>query len=381
MQTIGFLNLIKMYKFNTVLLWALAIIGSQNAKAQNLKGEIDTLRKEAKIPGLAYAVFKSNRVLTMEVCGSRRSDVYEPLMLQDKFHLGSNTKAVTSFIAAKLVEDGKIGWQTSFFQVFPKLKEKSLPEYYDITLQELLSHRAGILPFTSGLEQKKVPSLKGSTPEKWRQFAEWLLQQPPLKIKKDAFSMAQYSNAGYVLAALMLEEVTKKTWATLATETLGKLDAKVLVGFPNKSNVHQPWGHRTGLAWGMGDNYVEPAKPTDEYNLDLIAPAGDLSMAMPDYVKFLQEQLKGLSGKNSMLTAPSVLFMHNGLPQYSLGWGNTVVKDRRVSYHDGSAGTFYCHVIMLQDSDLGIVVMTNIAGRKAEKAIYQIREKLAAQYK
>lgn len=363
---------------NKILKVTLLVFGlmALETKAQNLLTFADSIRKEYRMPALAYAVIKSDKVLTMEVCGTRRSDSTEATTLQDKFHLGSNTKAITSYVAAKLIEDGKIGWQTTFFQLFPALKDSSLPDYQNITLQDLLSHRAGILPFTSGLEQKKVPKLTGSQGEKWRQFATWLLKQSPVKYKKEGFSMSQYSNAGYVLAAIMLEEASGKTWAELVTETLGKIKIKPVFGFPNKSNVHQPWGHRTGLAWGMGDNYIEPCKPNDDYNLDLIAPAGDISMSLPEYVKFLQEHLKGLKGKNGLLTMSSIQLMHYGLPEYALGWGNTSLKGKKISYHDGSGGTFYCHVILLKEQDLGIVIFSNIAGRRAEKAIYLLSDKL-----
>ena len=44
--------------------------------------------------------------------------------LTDKYHLGSNTKAITSLIAFKLIENKKISLDTKLVDLFPELKKK-----------------------------------------------------------------------------------------------------------------------------------------------------------------------------------------------------------------------------------------------------------------
>ena len=54
------------------------------------------------------------------------------------------------------------------FRSVPELKDKSNPRYLNITLSQLLEHKAGIQPFTSGAEYQKLPVFKGNKPEKGR---------------------------------------------------------------------------------------------------------------------------------------------------------------------------------------------------------------------
>ena len=79
--------------------------------------------------------------------GMHAINLPETASLNDRFHIGSNTKAMTAFIIAKYVESGKLNWPTKFFDLYPEWKKESKPDYETINLKDLLSHRAGIQPF------------------------------------------------------------------------------------------------------------------------------------------------------------------------------------------------------------------------------------------
>jgi len=51
---------------------------------------------------------------------------------------------MTSAMMATLVAEDKIKWETSLIEVFPELEDSILSEYQNITLHQLLTHRAGI---------------------------------------------------------------------------------------------------------------------------------------------------------------------------------------------------------------------------------------------
>jgi CubicO group peptidase (beta-lactamase class C family) len=79
-------------------------------------------------------------------------------------------------MAAKLVKEGSISWDTKFLDIYPELKAGALEVYSEITLEDLLACRAGILPYTSGLEE--YPELSASQ-DKEVGFIRYLLSQPP----------------------------------------------------------------------------------------------------------------------------------------------------------------------------------------------------------
>src|SRR5512145_656707 len=107
----------------------------------------DTLTKfmqqtmhEFAIPGIAVSIFTGDKILNQEVSGLRRIHSNDSIKLNDRFHLGSCGKAMTGFVAGKLVEKGLITWDTKIFDVFPELKDSSNSAYQNVTLNELLSH-------------------------------------------------------------------------------------------------------------------------------------------------------------------------------------------------------------------------------------------------
>lgn len=109
---------------------ALSIIFSCNfCTAQNTKKYADSIRRSYKMPELAYAVVSADSVYECNVLGVRKINTKLAASKTDRFRLGSNTKAITGFIAALLVKEKKISWNTKFFDLFPELKaaaEKSI---------------------------------------------------------------------------------------------------------------------------------------------------------------------------------------------------------------------------------------------------------------
>ena len=102
--------------------------------------------------------------------------------------------------------------------------------------------------------------------------------------------------------------------------------------------------------------------------------AGDMAMSIVDYSKFIQLHLRGLKGENNYLTSQDYQKLHFHLEDYSYGWGNQVTNKSKISFHDGSAGTYYCHTILMPTKDLAVIIMTNSALSNQVKGIYELRE-------
>lgn len=84
----------------------------------------DSIRQKYKIPELAYAVISSSKTIELEVLGFHKVNSNFKAQINDKFRIGSNTKTITSYIAALLVKQGKLNYDTKFFDLFPELKKK-----------------------------------------------------------------------------------------------------------------------------------------------------------------------------------------------------------------------------------------------------------------
>jgi D-alanyl-D-alanine carboxypeptidase len=127
---------------------------------------IDKARKQYNIPAMAVVVMDSAQFLITQIQGVRVFNSDIKAELDDYFHIGSCSKSILAFMAGKLVEQGKINWDTKFFAVYPELMEIAREAYLNVTLEDLFLCQAGIQAFTSA--EEKLPELRLP-----RQIADW----------------------------------------------------------------------------------------------------------------------------------------------------------------------------------------------------------------
>lgn len=345
-----------------------------------LMRNLEKLCAEAGSPAAAGVVVSRNAVLDQAAVGVRCNGNPAPVTIHDRFHAGSNTKAMTAATCAALVNSGQLSWSLTPLDVFPDLAGSILPGYRDVTLEMLLRHMAGIPPFTEeNATDFAIPNWKGIPPERHiHEFSRWLLQKrKPVNQPGTAFS---YSNAGYSIAAAMAEVVTGKTWNSLIEENLFRplgIDARVGCGWPARYDPDQPWGHF------LKNGELSPQPPDDIYQPEsFLAPAGDISISLPDYGRFLQMNLKGLYGEETILPAALIRSLHNDCqPGNGMGWRvKTLQSIEHVglfSTHAGSGATFLFVSGISLERDRALAIATNSANPK--KTILWFK-KLIAQY-
>lgn len=321
--------------------------------SQDARRMADSVRRVRGIPCIGYAVFSADKIIEQGVVGYRKYRTRDSAQLTDRFHLGTNTFAFTSYIAAKLVEAKKITWTTTYAQLFPQNKGKLKPAYQTIALKDLLSNQAALPPFMNVTDFAFVPLSPGDAIAQRREFAYWVLQQPSLEA--DRKNKMVVSVASYGVAAAMLEKASGKSWEKMLDEFINKpLSIDARTGWPNKISEQQPAGH-----WARyGTLAAEPANTWLKPH-PAIVPAFDLNITVTDYAKFLQEHLRGLLGQSAGLSQRSFELMHFGVPDYSFGWHNAVMGSARISYHTGDAHLFVSYVELIPEKNIGVLVMGN----------------------
>src|ERR1043165_8579602 len=138
--------------------------------------------------GMAAAVLRGERIIAQGAAGVRKRGSADGITLDDRFHLGSCTKAMTATLVAMFVEDGKLNWTTTLGELFADTVKRMHPAWEKATLRQVLAHRAG-LPFElDGLnpvfstfrELVRPPrSPLGTLPQQRREIARQALSRPP----------------------------------------------------------------------------------------------------------------------------------------------------------------------------------------------------------
>jgi len=351
--------------FSTVILLAFLT----NAFGQSSSSFADSIRVKYKIPELAYAVVSSDSIWEIQTLGVQRMNSDFKANINDKFRIGSNTKTITSYISAVLVKQGKIKWDTKFFDLYPKLKTKSNSAYYDLTLQDFLTFRANLIKWSYGNTTPTKKEIKGSNQQQRYEFVSWILQQNPPTEKQTTY----WSNPSYVAAGLMLEKATGKSYEVLIEELGQELGIKFGFGQPNFMDKKQPWGH---------DEDLTPEKPSLNYKLNWLSSAGNINVSLPDYSKFIQLQLQGLLGKSKIFSQEEFEYFHFGLPEFAFGWEWFVDEKTHLKYsfHEGNPGTFLTKVFICKDTDKAFIIFANVQSDEAEKGLKILTNELKKQY-
>jgi D-alanyl-D-alanine carboxypeptidase len=326
--------------------------GSGAVSPPTLESLVKQTVTDAGVPGLAAAVISTDNIRT-SVAGVRKAGATAPIEMSDRFHLGSNIKAMTATLAAALVDAGIIQWNTTLAQVFPEMTGDTRSDYQTVTLAQLLTHRGGIIALTEPADLAMLPALPAVPVQARYALIRWLLAQAP---PVTPGSTALYSNAGYAIAAAMLERKTGRDFESLLNElVLRPLNAIPLFDWPASGAAAQPWGHeRAGALWLPND----PDAAQNHFPAAL-TPAGNVSLSVGDYAKFVQSHLRGLRGRGGVLSPQTYAYLHTGQGDFALGWLVKNLGGVGTSAHDGSAGTFYALVAIQPSRDRAVVVLAN----------------------
>jgi D-alanyl-D-alanine carboxypeptidase len=342
---------------------------------QSLKEEAETIRKIRGVPGMAYAVFSKERIIDFQVLGYRVFKMKDHIDINDRFNIGTNTAAFTAYIAAKLVEAGKIKWNTPLLKIFPEFSKKTFPVYKTITFQDLLSSRTRIPPFMDMSEWFKIPNYPGNIRTKRKSFTYWMLQHKP-NMENFLNEKIVFSLAGYIMAASMMEKVTGKSWEDLVLEYIRTpLKISMRYSWPNITDPSAPAGH-----WVQGGSFHSEEPETWIRGNPVLYPGQAISISMPDYIKYMQMSLQGLAGEKTKLSYKDFDFLYFGLLDYALGWNNGSFNDEAFAFHEGLSLLFNCRTEILKEKNIGIIVMCNSGDKDGRGAVLDITRLLEEKY-
>jgi CubicO group peptidase (beta-lactamase class C family) len=338
-----------------LLLSVAALPLSAQAHLQHLMWA-DSIRAAAQIPALGYAVVSADSILEIHVGGKLEIGGLAPATELHPFRLGSNTKAITGLIAAIMVQEGKIKWETRFFDLFPDWKKNAQEAYHELTLLNLLSFRNWLPMWTYSFAKPNARKIKGDAVAQRMHFGQWALRQPPVHVGAEY----NHSNLGYVLAGLMLEQASGLRYEQLL-QALGKqLGMRFYpmdyLGLPHNFEIR---GH---------DAQLQPTS-NENVRLNWLMAAGNARLSLADYCKFLMLQLQGLQGKSPLLPRETFEFLHFGLPEFAVGWfWEQNAAGQRVSHNLGNPGNYVTRVLVDPAADRAYVVFASCMTEEAYAA-------------
>ncbi len=325
--------------------------------------KLEEIRRRHGLPALGAALVTIEGLQSVSVVGVRKKGAEIAATADDFWHLGSNTKAMTSTLAAIAVEAGKIGWDTSLGEVLSAQEPRPSSPLADATLTQLLSHWSG-LPANPpwGEIARKGGEIRSQRATVVRMALE--LEDLPAPGERHL-----YSNWGYVVAGHLLELILDLPWEAQMRESLFSPLGIGRAGFggtgtPGK--VDQPWSHRK-------DGSAMPRNGPKVDNPPVLGPAGTVHMSFDDWAKFIAEHLAGPKGRGRLLKAATYQRLHTAVQDgnsYAYGWRNLERSwGGRVLTHGGSNTMNRSVAWLAPEKGFAMLACTNQGGGDCRKAL------------
>ncbi|MGH9214060.1 MAG: serine hydrolase domain-containing protein [Acidimicrobiales bacterium] len=278
------------------------------------------LHSRAGVPALGAATVTTDGLEWIAVVGERVRGQSNRVKLGDRWHLGSCTKAVTAVHVARLVEAGHVRWDTTVPELFDRvLPGATHPDWGPITLDQLLTHRAG-------LPRDLPPAALATAQRDTRLLTQQRLDATAMALATppDGVGTFSYSNLGYIVAGAAIEQLTGQSWeASVSAHVLSPLGITT-AGFGPPTG-DQPWGHSATRGGRGPSRPVAPSTPRGRNaaadNPPVMSPAGRLHLSLPDWAKFIT---LFLTEGGPLLTSSSITRIATAppgpRPRQAMGW-------------------------------------------------------------
>ncbi|MFJ2276348.1 serine hydrolase domain-containing protein [Streptomyces sp. NPDC087866] len=189
----------------------LPVAAAQPRAVDPLQREVDAIHRTGALGVLAEVSAPGGS--TVARAGSADAGSGGPMPWDGRFRIGSATKTFTAAVVLQLVEKGRMSLDDTVEHWLPGVVRGHGNDGRLITVRQLLRHTSGLRDVAPGIAA--LNSAPGYRAERFRTYT-------PGELVRIAVSDSpkfppgkgwSYSNTNYVLAAMIIEKVTGRSWA------------------------------------------------------------------------------------------------------------------------------------------------------------------------
>ncbi len=326
--------------------------------AKELGALLQKMAEKERFSGVVLLA-KDGKPLLEKAYGYADREKLTPNKLDTKFNLGSMNKSFTALAIAQLVAAGKMKYEDTIATLLPDYPNPEVAR--KVTVHQLLTHTSGLGNyFGPGYLEKKdtLRDLKDYLPL----FADKPLQSEP-------GGRWSYSNAGMLVAGLIVERVSGKDYFSYVRENVFKPAGM------EDSDSYEKAAKVPNLAVGYTREKGKLVPNTKWLGVRGTSAGGGYSTA-PDLLRFAQ----GLRG-NKLLGKEATLDLVRGKVEtprdakYGYGFFEVLVDGSRAVGHGGGAPGISAWLDIYWDSGYTVVVLAN-RDPIADQIVKWVRERI-----
>lgn len=263
---------------------------------------------------------------------------------QTNFRLASVTKQLTATAIIQLIEAGKLRYEDNLSQIFP-----GFPDYGDhVTVRHLLTHTSGLIDYESLLPEDQTEQVKDVDVLRLMQAQDSTYFKPGTEFR--------YSNSGYALLAMIVEQTSGQRFADYLAE-------QIFAPLGMTRTVAHEEGISTVYKRAYGYSRAESGWLfTDQSSTSAVLGDGGVYSSLDDFGRWMEvvERRKDLIQSASLALALEAKRLSNGeSTEYGFGWYIDEFDGHKRYRHSGSTRGFRNGVQHLPDLDLTVVFLSN----------------------
>jgi CubicO group peptidase (beta-lactamase class C family) len=345
------------------------------ARGNALNAFIRSGMQQNEMPGASIALVLNGHVIHAAGFGVTQIGGSEAVTSETRFRIGSTTKALTTLMMARLIEQGLFAWETPVHELNPGFALADPALTRDMQMRHTVNA-------STGMPRKDIPILfrfGGISAE--QRLAEMRTMAPTT----DFGEVFQYSNhlvalGGYVAAQcahpdLDLASAYDRVMQDVVFGPLGMSASSVAGGVEEMSPAAWPHGHTV-------DGEVSAIADWLEHSLDGFAPAGAAWSTASDLAKYIALELSGGTlpdGRQLVPTGALARRRSGGIKitnteAYGLGLMCNTELGHPILHHGGNTFGFTSDLFFLPEDNFGAVMLTNC--RAANAFLAAIRRRL-----
>lgn len=331
------------------------------ARLRELDAFIEDSRQRLKIPGVAVAIVQGGKVVFEKGFGVRELGKKDAVTPDTLFRVASMSKPLTSLLMARLVDEGKLSWDTPAAQILPSFAVGDP----DLTKRIAMKHTVCAC---TGLPRQDMETVFDGAGKTAEQLVAGLQAMKPTTAFGETF---QYSNrlvaAGGYLAARAAEPkkpLDEAFQAVMMDRIFGPLGMK-------RTTYDNATAKRTGIASPHAlTRRMDPAPIALSDSAPSALPSGGAWSNVRDYARYvLLELSRGKTPEGKQIVSEGNL-LERRKPQVKIddkaayGLALTVWEQSGVQFveHSGSLGGYSSDMFFLPEHGVGVVVLSNMGG-------------------
>ncbi len=335
-----------------------------------------------QLPGLALGIIKDGEVIYRRTAGETSVGSGERIDADSLFKIASNTKAMTTALLARLVDQGKLRWDDPVVNFLPQLKMSDPWITRELRVRDLLIHNSGLREGAGDLMLWPEPNAYTR--------ADIIAGFAHLKPEKSFRSEYAYDNLLYVVAGEVAAAAGGAPYEALVRrelfEPLGmarcQSDEFRLADIGNVTQPHARDGDRNIVI--RGDAAIVPTTTS--------MAAGGIRCSLNDMLTWirmwLDTDMRASDGKPWLTPARrrELWSAHMPMPlsdrqrrwdgsrfnAYGYGWRLSDVDGVLRVAHTGTLSGMYSAVTLLPEKNVGFVFMINGEAGQARTVLNQL---------